>query len=450
MMASNKIPVSYQYISHKTFDIASDNPSPINHLNSMNKINNRMRPLTSKTKSVGVNGSNYFNKPHEPYNIYYVPKRKIRSIFISNPGIESLMPIKSQEPIELEIKDDLNNQGKVNETSNSNNDFLKIRTGYILKFASNSELFNKTKKYSDYLSEDKQSKAMDLYARFRKLYDFNSRIYFDRLAIGNTVDFETWRDLVQNAYEYNSAVVKFVDMLYDDLKNDKDHIMRLKKRNFELETQIGSKTNEIALINDFIKKNALNLKLNQKKQKNVTSQDLRKSFIQKENAYVLTIYRLEDEIKGLAALLEQNKISSTKLQNSKMKAENTKNTMGEMRVVYNQEINGLNMRNSILKEEVEVLREQIGQFEKDNRTWIDDMDNLNDTMFEINKRNKTFKAVIDQRLEIINMSNEESAMYKYLYDKEQEGHKLAVAKLESYKAQEQLHILSSSNNNNES
>lgn len=436
-MENNKHSVSYQYISRDTFGLVSENLTSSNHIDPISISKDyKARPITSNMKRFGLKSSNYFNKNLESYNIRYLPKRKIRNTFISPPSIESLKPVKSHEPlsmpIQLKVKEDFKYQTNVNETYNRCNDYLKVRTGYILKFASNADFFNKTMKYFDNLSDDKQGPAIDLYDNLKRIYDLNSRIYFDKITCNSILDYETWKGLLRNSYDYNTLMIKLIDLLFRDLKNDKDNILRLKKKNFEFENQMVSKTNEIALINDFIKKNDLNFKLNQKKQKNASPQELKQAFIQKENAYVLTIYRLEDEIKGLSSLLEENKIDATKLQSSKDKAENRKKAIDEMRVVYNKEINDLNLRNSIIKEEGETLKEQIEEMGNHKKTLLVDIDNLKNTLFEVNKKNQMFTRVIDQRLEIINMLHEESIMYRHLYDKKSKEHKIAVDKLAVY------------------
>ena len=248
------------------------------------------------------------------------------------------------------------------------------KTQFIIKYSTNIEQFNKHKKNVDNITESKRHTFIELHSKLKKLLDIQNQLFFENTT---TRDIQSQMShVISLCCEFNTSINKYCEMIFNELQDEKNMNMKLRKRNFEVENMCQVKINELNDLNSYLNRYDVSTKIYMKKGKEETIESIRKGFVQKENAYLLKIYKLEDEIRDLTALLSKNKEYFEKYKESEKKVEDKRR-----------------------------------QNEEQKRMNID-----------VVTQNKKLIAVINMRNENLAMLNEEMEMYMMMYDKEKGEH----------------------------
>ena len=296
----------------------------------------------------------------------------------------------------------------------------EFRTEYIIKYAENSEKFNKSKKYADMINETRRNNFLELHSKIKKLLDTQNRILFDESSF---IDTQTQvKQLTSLCFDYNMHINKFCDLIFSDLQFEKDLNMKLRKRNFELENILKTKADELNDLNKFVNRYDISTKIHLKKGKEETIEHIKKGFVQKENSYLLKIYKLEDEIRDLTVLLDKNKEYFDKFKETEKRVEEKKKQNEEMRFVFNKELHDKAIENAICKDKQYELNENIKELNKEIEMLKEENEQQKRESIDIMTQNKKLISVITVRNENLAMLNEEMETYMLLYDKEKEEH----------------------------
>ena len=334
------------------------------------------------------------------YNLEYVPKSKIKPELIT---FET--PKAQSNPIPI-----INDKKTTNKKDNSNeyystineNEFLRFRTGYILKYAQNSELIDKMGKYQDYIGEERKNLVTDLYGQMKHIYDRSSREFFQRVKREDVINYETWKNMITIYDDFSIVVLKLFSLVFAELKGEKEKNLKLEKKCFEQDNMLKTKNSELNEINQYITKYELTSKVKQRKKRDSSVISIKHGFVKKENAYVLTIYRLEDEIRDLTTLLENNKKETSKLTANQEMIDKKDKEIDEMRMKYNKEINDLNIKITVYKGEIETLNDKIAQLEKQNEDVLEKRDEQLKLLIEANAQKTKLKELVSKQENTIN------------------------------------------------
>ena len=334
------------------------------------------------------------------YNLEYVPKSKIKPELIT---FET--PKAQSNPIPI-----INDKHTTSKKENANeyystineNEFLRFRTGYILKYAQNSEVIDKMGKYQDYIGDERKNLVTDLYEQMKDIYDRSSREFFQRVKREDVINYETWKNMITIYDDFSIVVLKLFSLVFAELKGEKEKNMKLEKKCFEQDNMLKTKNSELNEINQYIKKYELTSKVKQRKKRDSSVISIKHGFVKKENAYVLTIYRLEDEIRDLTNLLENNKKETSKLTANQEMIDQKNKEIDEMRMKYNNEINDLNIKITVYKGEIETLNDKISQLEKQNEDVLEKKDEQLKLLIEANAQKTKMKELLSKQENTIN------------------------------------------------
>ena len=154
-------------------------------------------------------------------------------------------------------------------------------------------------------------------------------------------------------------------MIYNEFQNNLEEHKKLIKNSYEQEIRINSKSKELNEMEELMKKYDIRAKVSMKTNKELNILKIKKEFKEKENGYIITIYRLEEEIRNLMKLLERNKEYYNKFKTIGKEIEEQKKTNEEMKFAFNKEIHGKNMELAIQKDREEELCKSLEELERD-------------------------------------------------------------------------------------
>ena len=186
-------------------------------------------------------------------------------------------------------------------------DTLKFRNEFILKYAKIAEYYkNNYRNYKEAINPKRISDFDYVYFNLDKLYEKTNRLILDEIKCDEKIDYNHWKNLIYFFFNFTNGIVNMIDFLYDEIKYSQNENYELKKELTKLENDLNKKNSDLKQVSNYINKYKINKAYSAKKQ--LGSFKLETDFLQKENTYILTIYKLEEEIRGLTELLQKNSI----------------------------------------------------------------------------------------------------------------------------------------------
>ena len=401
-------------------------------------------------------------------NIKYIPKR-----LANLPGYSMELPLKYIGKSRIDCKkifgdNSFNNEENIKEKEKKNNKKVmnikgnSFRNEYIYKFSVNSNNFNKIEKYSEFISNAHQNNFFNIYSKLKEILkkqiyilfedktnnEENSKIYESDIKSGfykyrsnknislpkinksinskeekedmtmtEPNNIQTENDSVFNEkiasqiYEIGSLLNKLLFLILNDLRECKNLNKKLNQKITEYEIRLGNNNKEIENMKKFLNKYEVSSKIYLKIKNEKELDKVKASFNQKENNYILSIYKLEEEIKNLTSLLDHNQKYYHQCKNLEKEIEIGKKKNEELKFMFNQELHEKNLQKAIEKETEEDLKQK--------------MDNLNEIIEELKKEGdkrrkndienqikiKKLNMNLDEKKENIVMLNEELEWY---------------------------------------
>ena len=361
-------------------------------------------------------------------NIKYIPKR-----LANLPGYSMELPLKYIGKSRIDCKkifgdNSFNNEENIKEKEKKNNKKVmnikgnSFRNEYIYKFSVNSNNFNKIEKYSEFISNAHQNNFFNIYSKLKEILkkqiyilfedktnnEENSKIYESDIKSGfykyrsnknislpkinksinskeekedmtmtEPNNIQTENDSVFNEkiasqiYEIGSLLNKLLFLILNDLRECKNLNKKLNQKITEYEIRLGNNNKEIENMKKFLNKYEVSSKIYLKIKNEKELDKVKASFNQKENNYILSIYKLEEEIKNLTSLLDHNKKYYHQCKNLEKEIEIGKKKNEELKFMFNQELHEKNLQKAIEKETEEDLKQK--------------MDNLNEIIEDLKK-----------------------------------------------------------------
>ena len=106
-------------------------------------------------------------------------------------------------------------------------------------------------------------------------------------------------------------MVKYIKNIFSEMHFMKNENLNLKQKLFSQEGELNIKNKDINDINKYIVQYDLTNKVKYGKKKELSLKEIKQKYISQESAYILTIFKLEEEIKQLTNVLERNKYDVT-------------------------------------------------------------------------------------------------------------------------------------------
>ena len=207
--------------------------------------------------------------------------------------------------------------------------------------------------------------------------------------------------------------------------------MKLLKKNYEQELKLQSKIKELDELNKYLIRYDVSNKIALKKAREETLGEIEGNFYQKENAYLLTIYKLEQEVKDLTKLLDKNKDYFNKYKECEKIIEEKNNLNDEMRFAFTKEIHEKNIQYAIEKDKEEDLLLKIKELEDSFKQYKKDDEKIKLNEIELQSQIKRLKSNSYEKNERIRMMNEELEFYIFNYEKEKKSHSYTYSALQA-------------------
>ena len=381
------------------FDLFHDKESTINmsNYNSTLQTNNKnflSTELNQLHNLIEANKSNNKSKKQEYFN-YGVPKRDFnkKEIVIINENKKT-----------IEENDDKNNLEKlVRENSSST---LNLRTDYLIRF---SKLLGLAKKFI-YSMDFFRIEKRDIFSLYMKnlteAFDSCNDFFINQIKEGDILDNNTWSIILSQYYNLSFHVIKFQNYAFKEMQFLKNENLSFKQKLYSVEGELNIKKKDINDINKYILQYDLVNKVKYKKKREMTIKEIKSKYNMQESAYILKINKLEEEIKQLTEVLNQNKFDvnnfkevSEKLKNLKEEFEENKNDFDNQNSEKIVTIKVLAQTNSDLNEKINELEAEIQKYkekeEDTKRQFIEyeaKLKNLNDIIHQKNILIEELKA----------------------------------------------------------
>ena len=299
---------------------------------------------------------------------------------------------------------------------------LEFKTNYILKYAQNADNFYKLEKNNIVIREEKRRVYDEIYNKIRKALENQTRLFFDNKNFSGNISPLLVKNLIIFCFDFNNNINHFCNFLVSELKNEKEQNMKLLKKNYEQELKLQSKIKELDELNKYLIRYDVSNKILLKKTNEESLGEIKGNFFQKENSYLITIYKLEQEIKDLTKLLAKNKDYYNKFKEYEKIIEEKNNLNDEMRFAFNKEINERNVQYAIEKDKEEELLMKMKDMEIEFNKFKKEEEIIKLNEIELNSQIKRLKCISEEKNERIRMLNEELEYFMYHFQKEKKEH----------------------------
>ena len=361
-----------------------------------------------------------------------------------------------------------------------NEKFFSFKNEYILKFAKNAEYFNTFEKNSELISENRKDNFNENFKKIKRMLKNITNIFFNdyKVKINNDEDskleifdrksgfykyktnlkaksnksldlpriFATLpnedisdlsiieknsvceskmdenlniknKDIISGWHQFCTLMNKFISLIFTELRENKENIRKLNQKLKDYEVRLENSKKEIDKMQSFLSKYEVNSKIFLKIKNEKEIEKVKSIFNKKENEYILSNFRLKNEIKNLTSLLDENQKYYHKCKELENDINKGKQKNEELKYFYNQELQAKNMENIIHTEKEEQLELKIKELEKVIQGLQNDKDEYKKKYIENQIKVKNLSMNMNERNENILMQNEEIEWFVREYGK---------------------------------
>lgn len=382
-----------------------------------------------------------YSKTFGPESISEIKKSSKNKIFNSKAMIRK----KNKNQIEELIKDDK---------------LIEFKNKFILKYAQFSENFGKFHQYKDFISDSRKRDFEDLYSKISKSLETQSQLFlndFDNaknmynnndmsVSPYSTTNIESLKHnffgrndnnlnskkkIMGLCSDYSFYNIRFINILFKEMKEYKNEIFKLLKLNHEYELKINLLTKELEDLKIYINKSNISKKIFAEKEKENSIKKIQNKYIHKENEYLVSMHKLEDEIHSLMQLLDKNKSYYNKYKEAEKAIDDSKKNNDFLRIKFNKELNDKNLQCAIERDRREELLNQLEELNNTINELKEQKEQQKRQEIEINAQILKMKIIIEEKNENLMMMSEELEYYIREYYKEKYNHNNTIAVLRS-------------------
>ncbi len=296
-------------------------------------------------------------------------------------------------------------KAEINEHSET--DLIKYRTENIIKYAKIADFFKHILEIYKEIIDIDRIYDFGIYLRNEdKIFEIMNRLILEEIKCDVPLEYLTWRNLLNYFFEYSNEFTNIIHFLFEEIKILQNKILDLEQKIFDKDNELQIKIDELNEVNNIIKKFDLTAK---KKEDEKNEKDIKKIKLratQNENAYIITIYRLEDEIKNLTELLKKNKISINEIETLKNQNNEKIKEIDNIRNDYNQELNDMHAKITFLKEKIEEIKEEKNILKEENKNLKNEIDNKKHRISILEKDKEDLNILLQKKdIKIYSMQN---------------------------------------------
>ena len=352
-------------------------------------INSGLKTTTSSNFSLEYlpkskimrDGNNFFGKT----SFSYCNKKEEK---------ERLNKINKECKIILNEKNERNILEEINKHSEV--DTLKFRNEFILKYAKIAEYYkNKYRNYKEAINPKRISDFDYVYFNLDKLYEKTNTLILDEIKCDEKIDYNHWKNLIYFFFNFTNGIVNMIDFLYDEIKYSQNENYELKKELTKLENDLNKKNSDLKQVNNYINKYKINKAYSAKKE--LGSFKLETDFLQKENTYILTIYKLEEEIRGLTELLQKNSISQEKLKSMQNDKEQKTKELDSARNKFNKEMNDVEIKMAFLRDQLDNFKMEKNEMQSEIKQLKDQLNKKNHLIYDLEREKEEISEFLKEK-----------------------------------------------------
>ena len=352
-------------------------------------INSGLKTTTSSNFSLEYlpkskimrNNNNFFNKTSFSYCNKKEEKERLNKI---NRECKVIL----NEKNERNILEEINKHSEV--------DTLKFRNEFILKYAKIAEYYkNNYRNYKEAINPKRISDFDYVYFNLDKLYEKTNRLILDEIKCDEKIDYNHWKNLIYFFFNFTNGIVNMIDFLYDEIKYSQNEKYELKKELTKLENDLNKKNSDLKQVSNYINKYKINKAYSAKKQ--LGSFKLETDFLQKENTYILTIYKLEEEIRGLTELLQKNSISQEKLKSMQNDKEQKTKELDSARNKFNKEMNDVEIKMAFLRDQLDNFKMEKNEMQSEIKQLKDQLNKKNHLIYDLEREKEEISEFLKEK-----------------------------------------------------
>ena len=408
----------------------------------------------------------------------YKPKRLInfKGIHIPLPSLgkasidysKTLGGLDNKSEIKNTKADSMNNFKTISTMSNQNeikrmiedeNHLIEFKNIYILKYAQYSDALGKFYPYKELISDARKRDFENLFKKITKnmesqsqllLDDYDSEKKMSNKNKSNTNIFvnpfatiippsktnEKKNDqlvakmkIIEICSNFNNFIIKFMNLLFREIKEYKNEIIKLVKNNHEQNLKINLLMKELDDLKNYLNKYDINKKICGEKAKESSIKRIKDKFIQKENEYIVSMYKLQNEISSLMQLLDKNKDYYNKYKVAESQINNNKKKTDILRMNFNKELNERNLQVAIEKDKREELMNNLEELNEIIKELKDQKEKQKRQEIESTAQILKLRIINDEKNESLMMMSEELEHYIREYNKEKNNYQKTLSDL---------------------
>ena len=353
----------------------------------------------------------------------------------------------------------MSNQNEIKRMIEDENHLIEFKNIYILKYAQYSDSLGKFYPYKELISDARKRDFENLFKKITKnmesqsqllLDDYDSEKKMSNKNKSNTNIFvnpfatiippsktnEKKNDqlvakmkIIEICSNFNNFIIKFMNLLFREIKEYKNEIIKLVKNNHEQNLKINLLMKELDDLKNYLNKYDINKKICGEKAKESSIKRIKDKFIQKENEYIVSMYKLQNEISSLMQLLDKNKDYYNKYKVAESQINNNKKKTDILRMNFNKELNERNLQVAIEKDKREELMNNLEELNEIIKELKDQKEKQKRQEIESTAQILKLKIINDEKNESLMMMSEELEHYIREYNKEKNNYQKTLSDL---------------------
>jgi chromosome segregation protein len=235
--------------------------------------------------------------------------------------------------------------------------------------------------------------------------------------------------IIEVCSNFNNFIIKFMNLLFSEIKEYKNEIIKLVKNNHEQNLKINLLMKELDDLKKYLNKYDINKKIYGEKEKENSIKRIKNIYIKKENEYIVSMYQLQNEISSLMKLLDKNKDYYNKYKDAESQINNNKKKNDILRMNFNKELNERNLQVAIEKDKREELMNNLEELNDIIKELKEQKEKQKREEIEITAQILKLRIINDEKNESLMMMSEELEHYIREYNKEKNNYEKTLSDL---------------------